>query len=169
MTDTQTAEKQIDIATYEAEYKARVQKLIEEYGNASSIPRDDKFEAGEKLRAAYCIHANPGVPTAQVMKQYAVDQRVWHYFVDGEVEQKQYKRMSRAEKVESVHKWAASNVGKQITLQSLIEESDIAYSMAKKITEDRPDIFRKVKRGLFEIRDPKADREADKTSAADNA
>lgn len=169
MTDTQTAEKQIDIKTYENEYKSRIDKLVEEYGNASSIPRDDEFEASEKLRAAYCIHANPGVPAAQVMKQYAVDQRVWHYFVDGEVEQKQYKRMSRTEKIESVIKWAAASVGKQITLQSMIDETDIAYSMAKKITEDRPDVFRKVKRGLFEIRDPKADREADKTSAADNA
>ena len=33
---------------------------------------------------------------------------------------------------------------------------------AKKIVEDRPDVFRVVKRGLYEIRDPKADREAER-------
>jgi hypothetical protein len=47
-----------------------------------------------------------------------------------------------------------------------MEIGDIAYSMAKKITEDRPDIFRKLKRGQFEVRDPEADRKADKEAAS---
>lgn len=158
-----TTETQIDMKTYEDEYKLRITTLIDEYGNPSDVPTDEQFHASEKLRAAYSIHANPGIPAAQVLKQYAIDHRVWPYFIDGPTEAKPYKRLSRAEKIDSVVKWAASNVGKQITLQALIQESDIAYSMAKKITEDRPDIFRKVKRGQFEIRDPKADREADKS------
>lgn len=158
-----TTETQIDLKTYEDEYKSRITTLIDEYGSPSDVPTDEQFHASEKLRAAYSIHANPGIPTAQVLKQYAIDHRIWPYFIDGPTEAKPYKRLSRAEKIDSVVKWAASNVGKQITLQALIQESDIAYSMAKKITEDRPDIFRKVKRGQFEIRDPKADREADKS------
>lgn len=158
-----TTETQIDIKTYEDEYKLRMAKLIEEYVNPSDVPRDEQFHASEKLRAAYSIHANPGVPVAQVLKQYAIDHRVWLYFADGQSDEKPYKRQSRAEKIDSVIKWAAHNVGKQVTLQMMIDESGIAYSMAKKITEDRPDVFRKIKRGQFEIRDPKADREADKS------
>jgi hypothetical protein len=157
-----TTETQIDIKTYEDEYKSRIATLIEEYDSASNVPRDEQFHAGEKLRAAYSIHANPGVPAAQVLKQYSIDHRVWPYFADGQSDEKPYKRLSRSEKVDSVIKWAALNVGKQVTLQMMIDESEIAYSMAKKITEDRPDVFRKVKRGMFEIRDPKADRDADK-------
>lgn len=163
-----TTESQIDLKTYEDEYKSRVTKLIEEYDNPSDVPRDEQFHASEKLRAAYSIHANPGVPVAQVLKQYAIDHRVWPYFTDDSTDSKPYKRLSRAEKLDSVIKWAAGNVGKQITLQALIEQSDVAYSMAKKIVDDRPDVFRKVKRGLFEIRDPKADRQADKTKDASN-
>ena len=160
-----TTDTKIDIETYKNEYQNTIDRLIDEYGNPSLIPHEEQYFAGEKLRAAYCIYINPSLPTQQVLKQYAVDHRVWSYFVDSDVstQLKAERRMSRAEKVNSVLKWGADNVGKQITLQTMIQECDIAYSMAKKITEDRPDVFRKVKRGQFEIRDPKADRETEKT------
>jgi hypothetical protein len=163
MTDTA-----IELDTYTDEYKTQIMQLIAEYGDASSVPHDEQFFASEKLRAAYCVHANPSIPVQQVLRQYAIDARVWDYFVDNATEMKAERRMSRVEKVNSVLAWASNNVSKQITLQDLIHETDIAYSMAKKITEDRPDVFRKIKRGLFEIRDPKADRDAEKTSAGAN-
>jgi len=73
--------------------------------------------------------------------------------------------MSRAEKQQKVLNWAADNVGAEVTLEKLMEVGDIAYSMAKKIVENRPDLFWKIKRGLFSVRDPKADREAEKAVA----
>lgn len=159
-----TEKTQIDLKVYEAEYKANVSKLAEKYGTYLKAPSDERFEISERLRAAYCLHANPDMPEVQVFKAYSVDRRVWQHFVSdaGEVETK--RKMSRADKVKAVIAWASENVGKEVTLQTLIEEGDIAYSMAKKITEDRPDIFRKVKRGLFEIRDPHADRQAERAS-----
>lgn len=157
----------IDLDTHRSDYKSSVERLIEEYGNASSVPYEDQYLAGEKLRAAYSIFANPEVPVAQVFKTYTIDTRVWHHYVDVDDAEsmKIERRMTRVEKVASVMKWATENVGTQITLEKLIETGGIAYSMAKKITEDRPDVFRKIKRGLFEIRDPKADREAEKEAA----
>jgi hypothetical protein len=160
-----------DLDTHRDEYKATIGKLIEEYGDASSMPTEEHYLAGERLRAAYSIFANPDVAVAQVFKTYSIDTRVWHYYVDVDDAEsmKIERRMTRADKIASVMKWAAENVGTQITLEKLIDTGGIAYSMAKKITEDRPDVFRKIKRGLFEIRDPKADREADKEAAAKKA
>lgn len=153
----------IDIKAAMAAYDSGLDKLIEQHGTATAVPRDEWHALAEILRASYAIHANPDMPVAQVLRTYAVDPRVWSAFVDEKtIEEKLEKRLSRAEKVDSVLKWAAENVGKQITIDQFRQECDIAGSMAKKLTEDRPDIFRKVKRGLFEIRDPKADREADK-------
>lgn len=163
---TDTTPTKIDIEPYKAEYSAELEKLIEEYGTPSDVPYESQFLASEKLRAAYCVYVNPDLPRQHVFRQYAVDRRVWHFFVDDAEVQTAQKRMSRAEKVQSVIDWAAENVGKQLTLQTLMAECGIAYSMAKKISEDRPDVFRKVKRGNFEIRDPKADREADKGKSA---
>lgn len=155
----------LDIELAKNEYQTEIARLIEEYGGPSSIPRDEHYFASEKLRAAYSIHTNPEIPITQVFKSYSIDRRVWHCFVDDISEVKTERRMSRAEKVNAVIKWAADNVGKKLDTSELMSINGIAYSMAKKIIEDRPDIFWKVKRGQYEIRDPKADREADKKAA----
>ena len=157
-----TTETKFDIESYTREYKETITALVEEYGTMTMVPYEDRFLASEKLRAAYCIEIKAGIPYVQVFKQYAVDRRVWDFFVEDASAVETKRKMTRAEKIGAVIDWASENVGKQVTLQDLITEGEIAYSMAKKITEDRPDVFRKVKRGLFDIRDPKADREADK-------
>jgi hypothetical protein len=152
----------VDLGLARETYRKEIDQLVEEYGNASSVPADDHHVASEKLRAAYCIDVNQDVPVPQVFRTYSIDSRVWHYFVENVEEMKQERKMSRADKQAKVIAWAAANVGEKIELAKLMEVGDIAYSMAKKITEDRPDVFRKIKRGQFEVRDPEADRKADK-------
>jgi hypothetical protein len=90
---------------------------------------------------------------------------VWNLFVENPEEMKIERKLSRADKQAKVLNWAAANVGEKVDLTKLMEIGDIAYSMAKKIVEDRPDIFWKIKRGNFEVRDPAADRKADKEAA----
>ena len=159
----------LNIELAQDEYKAEIGRLIEEFGGPSNIPDDDRRFASEKLRAAYCIHANPEVPIPQIFRTYSIDNRVWHRFVSDATDMKIERRMTRADKVNGVIKWAADNVGKKIDLTEMMDVTGVAYSMAKKIVEDRPDVFWKIKRGQFEIRDPKADREADKKAAEEKA
>ena len=156
----------VDLNLARDTYRKEIGQLVEEYGDASSVPSDSHHTVSEKLRAAYCIDVNPDVPVPQVFKTYSIDSRVWHYFVENVEEMKQERKMSRADKQAKVIAWAAANVGEKIELAKLMEIGDVAYSMAKKITEDRPDIFRKLKRGQFEVRDPEADRKADKEAAS---
>lgn len=156
----------IDIDAAKAAHEAELDKLIEKYDGATNVPREEWHIVAEKLRASYAIHINPDTPVTQVLSTYAVDHRVWSSFADSAEIEKREKRMSRADKVSSALAWAADNVGKEVTIDIIRQECGIAGSMAKKLTEDRPDVFRKVKRGLFEVRDPKADREADKTEGA---
>lgn len=158
----------IDIELASTEYKANITKLIEEYGNASAIPPDDHRVLSEILRASYAINANPDTPVRQVLGTYSIDSRVWDDFLgeDEAADMKKDRKLSRKDKHASVLAWAANHVGEKVELTKLMDQCSIAYSMAKKITEDRPDIFRKVKRGHFEIHDPIADREAEKKAAA---
>ncbi len=150
-------------------YRADMASLIAEYGNASNVPADDQRVAAEKLRAAYAIDANPDTPIPQVFRVYTIDSRVWDLFVENPEEMKTERKLSRADKQAKVLNWAAANVGAKVDLTKLMEIGDIAYSMAKKIVEDRPDVFWKVKRGEFEVRDPEADRKADKEAAEKNS
>lgn len=156
----------IDIAAEKQRYDVEIQKLLDKYGNATLIPKDEWYAQSERLRAAYCLYTNPELTPQQVFKTYSVDQRVWSHFVDGEIISTLEKRQSRSEKIQSVLNWAAENVGEQVDLEKIQQANNIAYTMAKKISEDRPDVFRRVKRGLFEIRDPEADRKADREAAA---
>jgi hypothetical protein len=159
----------VDLDLARETYKKEIGQLIEEYGNASSVPADEQRVPAEKLRAAYCISTNPDLPVTQVFRTYSIDSRVWSTYVENADEIKEERRLSRADRQNKVLSWAAANVGAQVDLTKLMEVGDVAYSMAKKITEDRPDVFRKIKRGLFDVRDPKADREADKEAAAKKA
>lgn len=156
----------VDISLAKETYAKEINLLISEYGDASSIPADDQRLASEKLRAAYCIDTNPDVPVAQVFKTYGIDSRVWGNFIENAEDLKLERKLSRADKQAKVLDWATKNVGTKVDLTKLMEIGDIAYSMAKKITEDRPDVFWKIKRGQFEVRDPEADRKADKEAAA---
>lgn len=155
----------VDVRLAEETYKADIANLIAEYGDASSIPGDVQRVPAEKLRAAYAINANPEMPVPQIFRVYSIDSRVWDLFVENPEEMKTERKLSRADRQAKVLNWAAVNVGAKTDLTKLMEIGDIAYSMAKKITEDRPDVFRKVKRGEFEVRDPEADRKADKEAA----
>lgn len=155
----------IDLDMARNTYRADMANLIAEYGNASSIPGDDQRVAAERLRAAYAIDINPDMPLPQVMRVYSIDSRVWSFFIENAEELQSERRLSRADKQLKVLSWAAVNVGVKVDLTKLMEVGDVAYSMAKKITEDRPDVFRKIKRGEFEVRNPEADRKADKEAA----
>lgn len=156
---------EIDIAEETRLFKEKYNALAEKYETIYKAPADERLLASERLRGAYCVAANKDMPVRHTLKHYVVDQRVWQYFLGEDDAPAEEKRMSRAEKQASALRWAANNVGKKVTTESLMAECEISYSMAKKLTEDRPDVFRKFKRGHFEIRDPKADREADKAAA----
>jgi len=156
---TMTAE---ELRKIEERFDDEMQKLIDEYGNASSVPGEDRRVVSERLRAAYAIHANPEMTIPNVLKAYSIDTQVWSDYVDDSTVAKFERRMTRAEKVDATMRWASERVGEQVKAEGLAQQCGIAYSMAKKIIEDRPDVFRVIKRGLYEIRDPKADREAER-------
>lgn len=66
--------------------------------------------------------------------------------------------VKRTEKYQSIIDWAKDHLFEQVTPQQVMEVGDISYPTALKFIGDRPDIFRKIKRGLYELRDPQADR-----------
>lgn len=141
-------------------YKEEMELLAEEHGNYSSIPADERFITGEKLRAGYCLMANPSLNPMEVFKQYSVDRRVWSFYIDEVPEEAQLfgKRQKRTDKYQSIIDWTKEHLFEQITPNSIMEIGEISYPTALKFINDRPDLFRKIKRGLYEVRDPQADR-----------
>lgn len=152
----------IDIDKEIEAHKIAWQELRDEYGDWTLIPKEDRFIIQERLRAAYCLAtAGEARNPVEVMKYYSVDRKVWDFFID-EVPEDMNKRVKRADKYQSILDWAKDKLFEQITPQDVMDVGEISYPTALKFIGDNPQVFRKIKRGLYEIRDPKADREAEK-------
>lgn len=70
--------------------------------------------------------------------------------------------VTRADLYGDIIDWCASNVFGQVTIPLLVEVSGLSAPSVRKFIGDRVDLFRKLKRGVWEVRDPKADRAAAK-------
>ncbi len=68
--------------------------------------------------------------------------------------------VKRVEKYQTIIDWTQEHLFEHITPQQVMDIGNISYPTALKFIGDRPDIFRKMKRGLYELRDPQADRKA---------
>jgi len=58
--------------------------------------------------------------------------------------------------------WCKNHIFDLVTVKELAEIGDISEATVRKIVQDRPDIFVKRESRQYEIRDPQADRKADK-------
>ena len=63
---------------------------------------------------------------------------------------------------QDIMSWCKNHVFELITVKELAEIGDISEATVRKIVQDRPDIFVKREGRQYEIRDPQADRKADK-------
>ena len=141
-------------------YKEEINALIEEYGSASHIPSDERHLASEKLRAGYCLSTNLTSNPLDVFRLYSVDQRVWGFYLSDVPEDVSSisRKPKRTDKYQSIIDWTEEHLLEQITPNDIMSVGDISYPTALKFINDRPDLFRKVKRGLYEVRDVKTER-----------
>jgi hypothetical protein len=70
-------------------------------------------------------------------------------------------RPRRADKYDALLTWSKEHLFEQFTTDQLVEQSGFSYPTTLKFLQESP-TFRKLKKGLWEIRDADADREAEK-------
>lgn len=153
---------QVNVRKAEEQYETDYEALVEKYGSHTAIPKDEEYIVRETLRATYCLATNPSGSVREVLRYYSVDERVWGNFVDDHNVGEPVKKVKRTDKYQSIIDWTKDHLFEQITAQTIMEVGEISYPTALKFISDRPDIFRKIKRGTYEIRDPKTDRQAEK-------
>lgn len=141
----------------EIEYKNTVAGLIKEYGNATKVPTELIQQAQERLRAHHILLANPEISPVQVLRQYGVMEFIVKEHGD---DSPAGRKPKRADKWATIIDWCETHTYEQVTPQQLAEIGGVAYGTVIKFINDRVDLFRKVKRGLYEIRDVKAERAA---------
>ena len=144
-------------------YKLKILKLVETHGNASNIPAEQMRLASEELRFHYCVASQPEWTLEQVIRHYSIDKRVAISYVGEEaVEATPERKSKRGEKYASIFSYVNEHIFEQVTPVQISQVGSISYQTALKVIESRPDVFRKIKRGLYELRDAQEDRKAEK-------
>jgi hypothetical protein len=145
------------------EYKREFGALMERYGSASKLPSEQVYLLSERLRAFYVTQLPEfSVPSlwAAGFKAYNIMQSLW---VDmPEVVDVAKKRAKHADKNKALKVWAETHIGVMVKVDELAEECGVSTSKARSFIYDRVDIFTKAGHGLFLVKDPKAEREAEK-------
>ena len=70
--------------------------------------------------------------------------------------------VTRADLYGDLKAWCENNVYAQVTLVSLVTVSGLSRPTVRRFIRDHADIFKKVEKRTWEVRDPKSDRAMDK-------
>lgn len=126
---------------------------------------EDISYLGEKLRALYVLQVTEGnLKPAAAMNTYMVRPDVAKEILAefAGVELEVSCKTKRTDKYSAIQAWCKENVFAQVSAKEVAELGDISYPTALKYITDHPDVFWKISRGTYEVRDPVEDRKKEK-------
>lgn len=146
----------------DAEFKAAFAELVKKYGKYT-IPYQEAARIADIARAKHVMLISQeralGAP-ARVMRDYGVPEPVIKELI-GEVPEIE-KKTKRADKYKSIFDWCNNNPGKETTVYEVAEVGGVSYATANQVVKDRIDYFKRVKKGLYIIRNPQQERAEEK-------
>lgn len=158
---TTTPSSEALVAEANAEYKQAITALIDQHGSATAVPRDAWNRVADLCRAKTVLALNPDAPNkAALLRHYSVPATIIESLTGNPVAPVE-RRKRITDKYRDIERWCADHTLEQVTPDIIAEIGDISVGTATTFIKERVHLFRKVKRGLYEIRDPKADREAE--------
>jgi uncharacterized protein YxeA len=147
-------------------------EVIEQYGTASSVPDNESQRISDHVRGMYVLQVwqqNGSVGSGlKFMRSYSLPEEVMLQLAEKycgveSIDEAQAELVveKRANKWGAFLSWAKTQVFEQFTTEQLCEKSGFSYQTTLKYLQTSPS-FRKIQKGVWEVRDPKADREAEK-------
>jgi hypothetical protein len=142
-----------DIAT---RYKEAYHAAAVEYGSLYDVPRDVAHQLSERMRAEYVIEIH-GKADPQVLRGYSIPVTIIEELC-GEAPTIETKRTYKQRK-QTVEAWCTEHAGTTATPQVIAEVGGFSEATARTFIGERPDLFSRLKRGHYLVRDPKAERQ----------
>jgi hypothetical protein len=146
-------------------------EAVSTYGHKFKVPTEVASDIGEKIRALYVIqlfrkNSDSSKNPVSFLSSYSVLPHVAEWVaqeycgIESVEEVKQgLKVEKRADKWGAFLKWASQHHFEQFTTEELTEQSGFSYQTTLNYLQESP-TFRKIKKGLWEVRDAKADKKA---------
>jgi len=150
------------------------EKAKTEFGTVFKVPSEETYRISELVRGLHVLHlwqeSGGGGNAVRFLKRYDLPQRAIDTLVvdyleyfgvesEEEIEKAKVPVEKRADKFNKFLKWANEHHFEQFTTEQLTEQSGFSYQTTLKYLQESP-TFRKLKKGLWEIRCAKTDREA---------
>lgn len=149
-------------------HKSLWDNAVEEYGEKYKVPFEVIHEMSQQTRALYVLQTwNGSGNPARYLATYSIPtdvitQIVAEYCNETVTEEELLTpRPRRADKYDALLDWAKGHLFEQFTTEQLMEVSGFSYQTTLKFIQESP-TFRKIKKGLWEIRDADADKKAEK-------
>lgn len=133
--------------------------------NYATDPSRREYHA-EVLRAKWVLFTNPNEEWTKVLRRNAVAKSIIEELTGQEFTVEKKER--RTDKYQKLIDWCKENHLHQFTVQDLCDLAEISYPTALKFTKDRPDLVYKVKKGLYEARDPDVIRKEERQASQTN-
>jgi hypothetical protein len=115
----------------------------------------------ELLRAKWAIWYSRHESIQSASRRYGISPEMFKQLV-GETIPEMQKRQKRTDKYETIKQWCLENHLVQVSVNAVAEIGNFSYPTALKFINDRPDLFYKVKRGVYEVRNPNIVKEEEK-------
>jgi len=125
-------------------------------------PENRSFWA-EWMRAQFCLIVGDSNHPMETLKQYNVLPDVIKAIL-GEAPPPPEPKAKRSDKYQNLIDWCMDNHLLQTDANEIAEVGDMSYATAIKFIKDRPDLFFRIKKGLYEVRNPKIFREEEENS-----
>ncbi len=145
-------------------------EAIEEYGDKFSVPFDVIYKISARTRALHVLQVwNGAGPAVRFLSAYGIPvdivTEVLALYCNEEVDESDIGKPQprRADKYDAFLDWTTEHVYEQFTTEQLVEQSGFSYPTTLKFISETAN-FHKVKKGVWELRDPKAEREKEKNS-----
>jgi hypothetical protein len=159
----------ITIEHINAVHKSMWEDAIERHGDKFKVPSDEVNRISQQTRGLYVLMGWNGTGSpARLLSSYSIPtdiiaELVEEYYDETvAIEELTTPRPKRADKYDALLDWAKGHLFEQYTTEQLVEVSGFSYPTTLKFLQDSP-TFRKVKKGLWEVRDAVADKKADKS------
>jgi hypothetical protein len=135
-----------------------------EFKNSFLNDRQNERRHSEIARAKWVMFINKeATDFTKVLRSYGVSDEII-IFLTGSSPSTTEKKPKRKEKYYEIIEWCKTNHLQQVSIKKIAEIGKISYPTALKFANDRPDLFQKIKRGLYEVKNPEIVRQEEKIS-----
>lgn len=119
---------------------------------------DNRAFWAEWMRAQFCLIVGDPNNPMDTLKSYNVTADVITHILGREPSAPE-PRQKRADKYQNIIDWCMENHLFQTDANQIAEVGGVSYATAIKFIKDRPDLFFRIKKGVYEVRNPKIMRE----------